>query len=252
MPEIEPPAAPDPPELIKWLKWIGHYLSHEGAVIRQAPGAAIFLFTAAFVVAYLVVHREYEDRFAAKDSTIQSLNAAIQFQDERLQSLEGKPTEMVGLGQSKLQFVNFANLTVNGKFAVNVWTQNVGNAAAISPIHADEGIIIDHELTRDEINNKFSNLHKSLILYEVKDRSRTDEEQPGAIFFHTVGFLFSLATLEQQVLKGPNYFYLFSIMEYRDSDVPASRWRVSESCKIFMQDKAALDCDEHNRIFLSQ
>jgi hypothetical protein len=76
-PSIPDLLPPEPPELVKWARWLVHYARYEGAVIKKAPAAFLIGVGAVGAIIYLGLQWHNAGAEATKDATIQNQQAHI-------------------------------------------------------------------------------------------------------------------------------------------------------------------------------
>lgn len=242
---------PDAPEAVKWLKWIWNHLLGEAAVIWRAPGAFALSVIIVGALAYFVARREFAAEVRAKDASIETLNATIRFQDEKLATFQNRPSDGIEIGQAKILFRNIVrNDSSDGKFGLNIYLVNGGTIPAITPTSISDVIVRDGEMPQPLIDEHFKSLEVKAKANRVPDG--TDERQPKESFFYTMyPPNLTIPEMDGEFRKRKKLLYFFTRIEYRDSSLPPNRWRVTEACKMQFFGNAVANCPSHNRIFLS-
>jgi hypothetical protein len=127
----------------------------------------------------------------------------------------------------------------------NYYFQNTGTLPAIGMVHNEAIAITDKEQTDEEIDNGFALLKTSL---KPLEKQKADSEiQVGERNWFT--FKYSISQEQyKSVTDGDKYLYLLALVEYRDSNTPTEKWRVTEMCNFTMRGQGLHTCAHHNRI----
>ncbi len=228
-------------------------------MIRQAPLAFVAaLCFAAAVVGYLE-YQLTENRFLQQisdlstanqrlDATAKSLQATIQYQDERLAQFSGKQPANSEEGFARLQMIDVKIISEPEDLKINMFMQNTGTLAAVGFIHSSGGGMLDKEMTADDLDKLFLQLKSAMK--DAETRRLDAEIQPNeGSWFST--FLPISAQQYAQVTNGSKFLYFVMLGEYKDNDAPPNKWRATEVCLFTFQNQGMHRCDQHNRIFLS-
>jgi hypothetical protein len=250
MPDGSSPQEPEAPEAIIWVRWAAHHLFREGAVIRKAPLATLVMAVAMFFASQWFVHMQDDGKIAGLNGVIDTKNAEVQFLDDRLQAYETKSPDAASTARARFKYVSIGRAADQfGKYVWTVFFQNVGNGSAIGPVHEGFAEISDKLIVQPEIEAVFSKLYTALD--RDKKLVTTSEYQPQDTLF--VSFLSDIdgKRIDPEVVKGTKFLYTFALIAYRDSDTPPGKYRITEVCGFTTGGGVQVNCDTHNRIFLS-
>ena len=220
---------PEAPDIVVFFRWCWHQIVREASVIRRAPGATLLLAVVIIFGVRWFLESEHEDEVTGLRATIEADDAAIKYDDERLAALEGRPSEISGTGQSRMKMVAIARHDMNGVFAVNVASQNVGAAPAVGIVSSVSIGLTRKLLSDSDIDSGFEKVRGSLRTLETKHL--TSETQPNDLWFVTFPSNIPSQQFDREVIHGTEIMYFFVRLEYRDDDVPPNKWRVTEACQ---------------------
>jgi hypothetical protein len=251
---------PEPPEIVKWGRWIGYYFAREGKVIWQAKGifvlSALLLVVASGFATWRTAGIFYEERMSSKDATISIKDANIKYLEAQIGPREKiDPTKTLDSDLSSRFELSFQVGPPNATTSlwVNIYTANKGNLPASAPLHYDLALYTDRILDGAALDVIFANMIKAANYRD--DQQVTSQIYPGqpAHFFSIFNVyddkmqLVKIDDAKYQSIKdGYSRLYIFTFLVYKDKTTPAKKWRATEGCAYVFRRGSLSICSTHN------